>query len=748
MYSLPLWVVNLCSFPVFLYRYHVPPIMNPDQINNKIDEIRELIAANHLADAIASILTLAKDESDFDALAKAEKINENYKYLLHYFTLGADDPTREAQYASLAEALTNLCDDLQLNLNTSVSPALTYSTRRIYRHRGEGIAEALTRLDTIDAKIENCAPDELRPLTADRTLALTSLFDIIWSANHDKSGYAELRRRFQENTLDIPVATYIISALTIGLLQFYNSEKLELLIEIYNETDEDLIAAPALTGVVLALAQNNARVLRDRKILKMLENWEDSILTYSRLRDVVKSIIRTRDTDRTTEKMQSELIPELKKLNPEVLRKMKQQGMESDAPMLENNPEWEEMLEKSGIADKMRELTELQKEGADLLMLTFSSLKGFPFFGNVAAWFLPFEPHHPAINLDADMLQSIVALFDMAGEMCDSDKYSLALAFSSMPEQQRSMMFGQFKTQLAQMEEQLNSIKANQPRREFNAGVTLFIRNLYRLMKLFRKRDELNDPFAHPLDFTALPVVGKMLSDHDMLKVVAEFYFKRGYYREALSLFQSLEEELKNDAGYWEKVGFCQQSLQLIPYAFTSYQRAELLKQPSLWLLRRLAYCAKRLGDLKNAVAYYEQALAIDPDNRQLLLAAANTLAEAGDYPEALKHYYHVNYIDPDNHKIWSGIAWLEFLLRNSDKSMKYYSKILADNPSASDWLNAAHVLLADGHIVEALEHYRKSVNTDREAFKKGFEDDRATMLKLGVPPLTLDLIRDAVLTL
>ena len=52
--------------------------------------------------------------------------------------------------------------------------------------------------------------------------------------------------------------------------------------------------------------------------------------------------------------------------------------MDFESGMLENNPEWEEMLEKNGLADKMRELTEMQSEGADLMMVTFSNLKGFP----------------------------------------------------------------------------------------------------------------------------------------------------------------------------------------------------------------------------------------------------------------------------------------------------------------------------------------------------------------------------------
>ena len=38
----------------------------------------------------------------------------------------------------------------------------------------------------------------------------------------------------------------------------------------------------------------------------------------------------------------------------------------NDINALEENPEWQEMLDKSGITDKLKELTDLQMEGADV----------------------------------------------------------------------------------------------------------------------------------------------------------------------------------------------------------------------------------------------------------------------------------------------------------------------------------------------------------------------------------------------
>ena len=39
----------------------------------------------------------------------------------------------------------------------------------------------------------------------------------------------------------------------------------------------------------------------------------------------------------------------------------------NDMNSLDKNPEWQEILEQSGIADKLKELNDLQLEGADVL---------------------------------------------------------------------------------------------------------------------------------------------------------------------------------------------------------------------------------------------------------------------------------------------------------------------------------------------------------------------------------------------
>lgn len=73
--------------------------------------------------------------------------------------------------------------------------------------------------------------------------------------------------------------------------------------------------------------------------------------------------------------MREEIIPQMMR-NPN-LRKPELKAIEIE-DIEDLNPEWQKELEK--IGDHIRELGELQMEGADTYMTAFSQLKTYPFF--------------------------------------------------------------------------------------------------------------------------------------------------------------------------------------------------------------------------------------------------------------------------------------------------------------------------------------------------------------------------------
>lgn len=88
--------------------------------------------------------------------------------------------------------------------------------------------------------------------------------------------------------------------------------------------------------------------------------------------------------------MREEIIPEMLK-NVSSMRNMKFGFEESDEEKDDRNPDWENVFEHSALGDKLREMNELQMEGADVYMSTFAPLKNFPFFKEPHNWFYPFD---------------------------------------------------------------------------------------------------------------------------------------------------------------------------------------------------------------------------------------------------------------------------------------------------------------------------------------------------------------------
>ena len=235
-----------------------------------------------------------------------------------------------------------------------------------------------------------------------------------------------------------------------------------------------------------------------------------------------------------------------------------------------------------------------------------------------------------------------------------------------------------------------------------------------------------------------------MMSEEEVLRLVGEFYFKRGYYADALPMLEALAAENADDATLWEKIGFCHQSAGRFAQAREAYSKAALLKTPGPWLTNKLAYVNRRWGNYAEAAEYYTNALEMDPDNVSLIMNAGNMLLETGDVAGALSHFYHANYLRSDNQKVMRAVAWVELLNGNFAKSADYYSRIIALGAQASDYLNAGHAALLQGHFKEAVNFYRLSAEGNEADFDLAFNADLATLESLGANRRTAQLIADA----
>lgn len=710
------------------------------EVNGNLDDFM-------ISKAIKNIRKMLADTGEHESTETLDKLEETYRYMVEFMMRGAEDKGRHRLLADIREKLRGLADKALRDSVSAADPRHYYSTLRFNRLRSESVGKtlreygsAVSELNLADAAGNNTL--ELRKKTEG---SLERLFDTLYTSLGNDSDYAELSAYARSGYAEPEALAVSVSAMTLGLLEYYDRGKMNALMDIYDNAGEEL-AARALVGIVFATAAHPKRVKEDPVIYERISLWQDDLIAYRRLREVIRIIAGTRDTERVAAKIKDEVIPELMKLRPEMMSRLKSE--ESDPGEFPGmNPEWEEMLEKSGLNKKMQELGEMQSEGADLMMVTFSNLKQFPFFTKASNWFIPFDGSHSELGLNEEMRAFVDLLSDSAAMICDSDLYSLALAAAKMPQPQRDMVTGQLRMQLEQMRGEMKDQIGKSSTPAFDRAALKFVRDLYRFFKLYRKHSDFTDPFSTPLDFLSLPVIGEMMHDPEILQLIGSFYFKRGYYKDSLPLLELLAQSAEADEYLWERIGYARQRTGDKAGALEAYDRASLLKPAGPWLTERLAYTHRSLGNWSKASEFYRQALDMDPDNLSLLIAAGDTELLAGNTDSALQHYHHANYLDPESLSTARKIAWGELLKGNFEKSLERLTKVIAKEALYTDYINAGHASLLSGNIREACNYYAIAAERDLSGFETAYRNDIGIITRLGADRESLVIILDKILS-
>ena len=162
---------------------------------------------------------------------------------------------------------------------------------------------------------------------------------------------------------------------------------------------------------------------------------------------------------------------------------------ESDEENNDMNPDWEDAFEKSGLGDKLREMNELQLEGADVYMSTFAALKNYPFFREVHNWFYPFSKQQSnvlkAMKQAGNQGGSLLDLILQSGFFSNSDKYSLFFTIHQLPQSQQDMMLSQLnEQQVAELAEKSNVETMKKFNERPGTVSNQYLHDLYRFFKL------------------------------------------------------------------------------------------------------------------------------------------------------------------------------------------------------------------------------------------------------------------------
>ncbi|WP_346854011.1 tetratricopeptide repeat protein [uncultured Draconibacterium sp.] len=736
--------------------------MTEKEIKIQYHTICQNLAERKLKPAFDQLEKLIHSSGLLIYLDEWRNLEQTYSYMLKYTVEGIQDPERQKVYQKLIVSVFELVDKIYDEIRMKLSSSLEYEKKR-------GFAAIKVQLETLLSEVEDfylqeelvmLVDDEDVHQSAKRIDAYThqqkvvSLFYHLWFQNKLSQAEVNLVKVFLKSELiSTAYKSLIVSSLILSLLRYFDKTKFAMLFEAY-ELDDSEINQRSIVGLLVAFYKYDPRLPFYPSITARLKMLNEKPDFKKNIEQVIVQLIRSKETEKIQKKITDEIIPEMIKISPTLKDKINLDSLMDDSLGEDKNPEWEKIFEDSpGLMNKMEEFSEMQMEGADVFMSSFSMLKMFPFFSEFSNWFMPFFSANPEITQSIDMSDEVNSRFidaiDVAPVLCNSDKYSFCFSIQNLPAENREFMAEGMKAEMAQFEELLRDEEITDPGKKAGFVSNQFIQDLYRFYKLHPRRNDFENIFDWRFDFHNKMSLGEILKeDLSILRNIAEYYFNKNYFEEAAEVFDYILN-IEKSAELYQKLGFCFQKQGNFQAALEAYKNAELFDLNRKWNLNKIALCYRNLKQPQKALEYYREVEQLDEENLNVQLNIGHCLLELDQFDEALKCYFKVEYLAPGNKKVWKPIAWCSFVAGRKEQAEKYFQKLVDDNPNKHDLMNMGHVQWSLGKRKEALDYYKQSITqtefTEKEFFEV-FNEDLHHLIKQGIEkedvPIMLDQLR------
>lgn len=731
--------------------------MTASEIHNSYKQILNLLVNWNLNEAFHKTETLVRLLNIQSYTQSFEHITSTYKYLLHYFMKGVTDPERNFVLSKIVNNTFVLVSQVRDELLTINSNNFEFTQKRFFPHRSvmpfaelqQKIErkELLAELHEDHPQFENLKQN----IQHDFEAASQYLFYYVWlSSNFDSPEMKNLILQIlSDDEAESSLKALLISALTLNVWRTFDENRIMMLFDALDSDDVE-VRQRAFVGLAFILTKYNRFLSFFPNIRNRLVVFMDRKSSFESFKGVFLQIIATNETDEITKKMQEEIFPELMKLRPlidEGLNDDKKIGFDEWG---EINPDWQEMIENSDVADILQEFAELEMGGADVYMSTFSMLKSFPFFNEFSNWFLPFDTLNSNVsNLFADGDKSLISTFVQSNAMCNSDRYSFCLSVLQMPESQRGMMMGSFGDAAEQIEEANKDMAMLEPNKREEIVSKHYIQDLFRFFKLNNRAHDFTNPFKTSLIIHKTHLFNLLAAEGDIKRIVAEFYFSKKLYTQAIELYEELEGDGEASAEIYQKLGYAYQQNSQIEKALHAYKRSDLIKPDDFWTNRKIAFCYRLLNDAENALLAYRHADYIKPGNLSVRLQIVNMLVELERFEEALAELDILNNENRDNPKLLRATVKTAYAAKDIAKAA-YFSSVLVDSGDvgAEDYILAGLIDWNLNKNSAAIEHFKfalKHLNGDTHKFSQLYHSFKEIAIKNGIDVVELQLIADGL---
>ena len=660
-------------------------------------------------------------------------IRTDYQLMADYWRRGFKDPQLPSLYDTLLKRMYVLYANIANAYNIRHTPLLSslyYRSHTAARDWSpQNIREDLEAFVSEVAMLELEAPHTAEPkrkeLYARHFRSMVELFDYILTSGMWTDGFSSaMEEMLLSPTIDSSDQQLMVTGVMLATVNCFDITKFRLLIHLYEKSTDEEVRQRALIGWAFAIDTEIAQSIyaeENTLVEKLLENEA----CCQELVELQKQLIYCIDAERDRATIQNEIMPNLMKQQGfRITRNGIEENDESDLNEILHPDETEANLER--VEASFHKMLDMQKQGSDIYFGGFSQMKRFPFFNELANWFIPFDFNHPDLAVVSEKFRNSKFLHSVvrSAPFCNSDQYSFALAF----EQVVSKIPANYLEFMENSEASFYEFAAEEK------STPTFIRrmclqDLYRFFRLFKDRDafwNIFDPEAHDYLILSKPTFSRTHVETSFNDVTA-FLLKKNRRSEAEAMLDNYGEH-RRDYQYYMMSAWLGRE----PKA--NYGQALALQPDSERALAGYARALFNEGAYQEALDAYDKLLIQQPDKKSYLLYKAVCLTNLKRYDEAERVLFRLNYEAEDDANVNRVLAWALTCDGKYEQAEKFYNQLLSEEePAEDDLLNYGFCLWFSGHIDEAADCFHRYLMVSGEPKESIIENELELIRAKGI---------------
>lgn len=646
-------------------------------------------------------------------------IIDSYRLMSDYMLRGFQDNSRAELYRKLNLRLYRRLSDVELHVRKQFDPVISsFVPREVINCDLDSLRNNLelfvSDLAMLTLEPEGNVVERRNALYERRYNIMSNAFNqILCSGQWSNEHAIDVANLILSPIIETTDALSLCAAVMMSSLLSPDPVKVLLLLRVYREASDDRLRQRALIGWVFALDNGDFSLFPDInehvKLLMKDGNFREELV------ELQMQVVFCMSAEQDTQTIERDVMPNIiKNQNLEVTRfgiREKEDNPMDDILHADSSDKKIEELEQS-----MRKMAEMQKRGADIYFGGFSKMKRFGFFFTLSNWFTPFYMQHPGLRHLPQEIRDTKFMSNLLSTMpfCDSDKYSFALAMSSvfpqLPDNIKEMLGNNASMVVPGMDSVLNTSAFY--RRQY-------LQDLYRFFRINDSSKAFNNPFdsddSNRMFLNNPAFHGEM---HDGAVKVVGFLLKRKRYAAAKTMLDNYFDENHLDdnllaAQIALKSGDYHMAEKFFAKAFEIEERGDKS-------LKGYALASFHCAHYAKAAALYHLLAEVFPDKHQYKMNEAIALINDGKEGKAVNILYELYYNDQENIDVRRVLAWGLLCMKQAEKASRLYEAILASgNDVAVDHLNAGYCYWFMGQGKIAAKHFVYFVSIKKEEAKK-----------------------------